>query len=102
MASNNKRMMSSIVARRKPIPAPVPFLVAQLLAPQDLATFAICARRIHEELRGFPLDLWEHGGYYTQDKLSALVIQPGYWKLTTVEDQTATSSNIADPTPVPW
>ena len=84
MASRNKRMMSSTVGRRRPFPDWVPFLVARLLAPRDLATFAICARQIHEELRGVPLDLCVHGGYDTQEKLSALVIQPGYWKLTTV------------------
>jgi hypothetical protein len=78
MASSNKRMMSSTVARRRPFPATVPFLVARLLAPRDLATFAICARQIHEELRGFPLELMLDRGYYTQERLSTLVIQPGF------------------------
>jgi hypothetical protein len=86
MASSNKRMMSSTVAIRRPFPDWVSFLVARLLAPTDLATFAICAHQIHEELRGFlfPLDLMLDRGYYTQERLSTLVIQPGFWKLTTV------------------
>jgi hypothetical protein len=83
MASSNKRMMSSAVARRKPIPATIPFMVAWWLKPRELATFAIVAHQIHDALRQFTPDLMAHGGHYTQERLSALVIQPGYWKLTT-------------------
>jgi hypothetical protein len=103
MASSNKRMMSSTVAIRRPFPDWVPFLVARLLAPRDLATFAICAHQIHEELRGFPLDLMLDRGYYTQERLSTLVIQPGFWKLTTVRiiERLYLHRTLPVPPPVP-
>ena len=91
MASSKKRVMSSTVDRQRPFPDLVPYLVGHLLAPRDLASFAICAHQVHEKLRGFSLELMvqdtlrECGGdSYTQERLTALVIQPGYWKLTSV------------------
>jgi hypothetical protein len=90
--------MSSTVATEKPIPA---FLVAHLLSPTDLATFANVSRHVHGELRGFPLDLiYNHAEYYTEERLSALLIQPGYWKLTAVMIQ-ARDWNPPSPPPVP-
>jgi hypothetical protein len=89
MTSRNKKLTSSTVATETPIPA---FLVAHLLAPTDLATFANVSRHVHGEPRGFPLDLiYNHAEYYTQERLSALLIQPGYWKLTAVMIQARNS-----------
>jgi hypothetical protein len=89
MASNKKRVMSSTVDRQRPFPVLVPYLIGHLLAPRDLASFALCAHQVHEELRGFSLELMIHpvfddAQFYTQERLTALVIQPGYWKLTSV------------------
>ena len=91
MASNKKRVMSSTVDRQRPFPVLVPYLIGHLLAPRDLASFALCAHQVHEELRGFSLELMvqdplrECGGdLYTQERLTALVIQPSYWKVISV------------------
>jgi hypothetical protein len=99
MASSKKRMSSSIVPRRNPLPATVPFLVAWWLEPRDLATFAIVAHQIHDDLRQFPLDLMAHGTHYTQERLSALVIQPGYWKLTTAMIRQQNGYQLPSPPP---
>jgi hypothetical protein len=86
MASNKKRVMSSTVDRQRPFPVLVPYLIGHLLAPRDLASFAICAHQVHEELRGFSLELMiddplnrlvSTTQFYTQERLTALVIQPG-------------------------
>jgi hypothetical protein len=96
MTSRNKKLMSSTVATETPIPA---FLVAHLSSPTDLATFANVSRHVHGELRGFPLDLiYNHAEYYTEERLSALLIQPGYWKLTAVMIQ---ARNWNPPSPPP-
>jgi hypothetical protein len=84
MASRKRKMTSSIVPRQNSLSATVTYLVALLLDPHDLASFAIVAHQTHDDLRQFPLDLIEHGRKYTQRKLSALFVQPGYWKPATV------------------
>jgi hypothetical protein len=84
MASSKRRMTSSIVPRQNSLPATVTYLVALFGDPHDLASFAIVARQTRDALRQFPLDLIKHGRKYTQRQLSALFIQPGYWKPTTV------------------
>jgi hypothetical protein len=100
MVSTKRRMTSSIVPRQNYLSATVTYLVALLLDPHDLASFAIVAHQTHDDLRQFPLDLIEHGRKYTQRQLSALFIQPGYWKPTTVMMLRSCSGNLL-PSPPP-
>jgi Leucine-rich repeat (LRR) protein len=85
MSSNKCRRLSLTDTRPAHLPKPLSIqLAARFLDVDDLVSLATTTHHLHEDLRGFPIDLLDYMKMFTPEQLTLAFVRPNYWKLAGV------------------